>query len=249
MILLLLTFAFCDQYDQAKEIKKDINGINDQLKSIKTDTDKLKSALPNLSQKMNHILKNLEEIKKQENEFKNSLPQINQQLSNYADDILSKTVPSLFKQHPVNISLVKFTSDVEKKSIDTIPYLMAKFFANYQSPSFPKDEKGFWKIQGNSASFTFLASQKSRATKIELHQLRSEKCSPKTIKVTFYEHRKKIFESKIFNVLQHSESPQSFYLNSTVWFKVAQLDVLSNYGDNFVCLPEFRVLDDDYYEP
>ena len=165
-------------------------------------------------------------------------------------DITKNSIQSIFTSNinssPINISLVSFTSNEERKSISYSSLLKSKLNPNFNSPSYPQDTNGFYQIRGKTANFTFLSHHVERISYVVIDQIKSNSCGIKTFQIICADH-KNIFTSEIFTAQKFSEKPQTFYLNRTFWFKSMILNVIENFGDDYICLPNVHVFDNDFY--
>lgn len=246
MLLLLVSFSLCNQYDQANKIIKDFTEIQNEISS---QTDIMKNISDQISILTNKI-KQTDETYKQIQKNIESIKQSNDEAVDRATDVIYKSVQDTFsskiKSSPINISLISFSSDEESKGINGSSLFLSKFVSHYKPPSYPQDQDGFYQIKGKSANFTFLSYHVERIAKIEINQTDAKECGIRTFKVTCKDHHN-VFSSKVYHVKRHSEKPQIFYFQKTVWFKSMILHVIENFGGDDICLPSVRVFDNDYY--
>lgn len=246
MLFIFLSFSLCDQYEQAEKIKKNFaelqSGIYSQQEIMK-----------NISEEISIISNKLKSAKISSQNSKKNIDLIgesNNKMLNQAKTAISNSIQDSFtskiKSSPINISLVLFSSNEERKSIDTISQLKSKFISRFKPPNYQQDQNGFYQINGTSANFTFLSHHVERISKIEINQTVADECGVKYFKVICTDHQN-TFTSEVYSVKPSSEKPQVFYFNRTVWFKSMILNVIENFGGDHICLPNVRVFDNDYY--
>ncbi|KAK8882633.1 hypothetical protein M9Y10_045275 [Tritrichomonas musculus] len=247
MLFLFLSLALCDQYDDAEKIMQRLSELQSEI-NVQGDVMK------NLSNQISFLINKLEKINISKQNNKKNIKLINDtnneklnEVINTVNDLFQDSLSSKIKYSPVNISLVTFTSEKERKKIENIPFIKSKFVRNFKPPSYPLDENNLYKIKGKTANFTFLSHHVERIAKIEINQTNAHPCGIKTFKVICTDH-KNTYISDEFHALHHSESPQVFDFNRTIWMKTLVLYVIENHGDDeYICLPNIRVFDDDYY--
>ena len=247
MLLFLYVFSACDQYQQTESIKTEIKGLSKALNELKEKNNNFRESLSKLSERAKEIEKMKKESTKKINDINETKSKLNQKIDEAASTALYNNFRGMLKERAALISLIEFKSDVEKKSIEFWDWLKAKILPTYYPQSYPLDKNGYWTIRGNKASFTFLSDQIYKATKIEINQQKYVKCGIKEFNVNFTYHGNVVFESPIYNAKEESQHPQQFYLNHSIWFRAFQLNVLKNNGEDFICLPSVRILDDDYF--
>lgn len=246
MLFILLSLSLSDQYEQAEKIKKNLTQIKSEISTQRSIMSNVSDEITILTNKLKEVSAAHQENQKNVELIKESNDKITSQTTSTISKSIQDTLSSNIKSSPVNISLVEISSNEESKKLDLYNQLYSKLISRYKSPSLPQDQNGFYQIKGKSANFTFLSYHVERIAKIEINQTDAHQCGVKAFKVICKDHHD-IFTSEVYFAKHHSEKPQVFYFNRTIWFKSMILSVVENFGGDNICLPNVRVFDNDFY--
>lgn len=218
------------------EFQELITNISKRKDEIKTE---ISSTLQKLAEEADDIKSTSNKIKYIHDKIKN----IDEK--HFFPDVESQIkLTKYFKPNSINISLMSISAGIRSKGIvNKITH--ALFPSSVISPISP-NKSHFWTVNSKSATFTFLADLKSKATKFEINQTKANRCGIRKFRLIFQiDHKAQA--TSIYEIDQHQNSPSTFDLDQSYWFRTFDLEILSNFGDDCICLPSVRVFDNDIY--